>query len=174
MLTKENKHKVVAELKEKFGKSKGVYFTDFTGLTVGDITKLRREFREKGSEFEVAKNTLIRKAIQDSVFSELDQFLTGPTGLGFGYSDPFAVAKILNDYYKRIEKPKVKAFWLEGKTYKFENLAAIALLPPKEVLLQQILGSLNSPISNLVFTLQGVLRNLVGTVEALKEKKENS
>jgi large subunit ribosomal protein L10 len=174
MLKKEEKVKIIESLKDKFSRSKGVYITDFTGLKVGEITELRKEFRQKNSEFEVAKNTLIKRAVKELNLSELDQFLAGPTGLGFAYSDPLANAKILHEYFKKIEKPKVKAFWLEGKLYRSDSLKIIASLPPKEVLLQRILGGLNAPISNFVFTLQGIFRNLIGSLDAIKEQKEKS
>lgn len=166
------KVKVVEELKEQFSNSKSIFLTDFTGLTVEEITRLRKEFREKRITFKVAKNTLMRLAAKESGREEILPYIEGPTGLAFGYDDPIVPARILYTFYKKIEKPKIKAFILEGQLYRGQDVSKLATLPSREALLSQILGTLNAPLTNLVFTLQVIIRQFVVTLNAIAEKKQ--
>ncbi len=168
------KEKVVNQLKEKLAQAKSLFLTDFTGLNVEETTELRRNFREKRVEYKVAKNSLIEMAIQKTNFEGVSEYLEGPTGLVFGYDEPTVPAKVLHDFQRKIEKPKIKVFWMEGKLFGEEELKRLARLPSREALLGQILVSLNSPMSNLVGTLHGVLRNFMGTLDALQEAKSKA
>lgn len=165
------KERVVDQLKDKLIRVKVLFLTDFTGLNVGEITELRRNFREKSVEYNVAKNSLIRLAIQKTDLEGVSEYLEGPTGLVFGYDEPTAAAKVLYDFQKKTEKPKIKAFWMEGKLFGEDELKRLARLPSRTELLGQILMSLNSPVTNLVSTLQGVLRNFIGLIDALQKTK---
>lgn len=165
------KEKVVSQLKDKLSQAKSLFLTDFTGLNVGEMTELRRNFKEKNVEYEVAKNSLIRLAIQKTNFEGVSEYLGGPTGLVFGYDEPTVPAKVLYDFQKKTEKPKTKVFWMEGKLLGEEELKRLARLPSRETLFGQILMSLNSPMTNLVGILQGVLRNFIGLLDALQEAK---
>ena len=167
------KAKEVELLKEKFSTAKSLFLTDFTGLNMGDMFQLRRELRKSKAEFRVSKNTLIRRALEGTNYATVSEQLSGQTGLGFGYDDSTLPAKILHDFFKRIEKPKVKLFFLEGRQYAGKELSQIATLPSREVLLAQLIGAIQAPIANLVGTLEGMLSNLVRTIEAIKDKKEN-
>jgi len=159
-------------IKEKVTRAKSLFLTDYSGLKVLDMTHLRRELQKSKAEFKVAKNTLIQRALEGTAYSSLSQHLTGQIGIGFGYDDPTWPAKVLHDFFKRIEKPKVKVFYLEGRSYPGNQLSQIASLPSKDVLLTQVLGGIQSPLVNLVGTLKGMLSNLVLTLEALREQKE--
>jgi large subunit ribosomal protein L10 len=173
-MLKAEKEKTVSELKEKLSSTKSLFLTDFRGLSVEDITRLRRNLKEKGAEYRVTRNTLIRMAAEESEFGGILDFLKGPTGLVFSYEDPVAPAKALHEVHKKIEKPKIKAIWMEGRLLDESYLKTLAVLPPKEVLLAQIVSGLNSLMANFVGTLQGVLRNFVSTIDAIKEKKSNA
>lgn len=168
------KEKVVSELKEKLAPAKSLFLTDFTGLNVEEITTLRRNFREKKVEYKVAKNSLIRLALQQTGLEDVSDHLDGPTGLVVGYEDPTVPAKVLYDFQKKVEKPRIKIFWMEGKLFGGEELARLARVPSREILFAQILNSLNSPLTNLVGTLQGMLRNFIGLVEALQEERSKA
>jgi large subunit ribosomal protein L10 len=168
------KEKISNELKEKLSTTKSLFLTDFRGLNVFQITQLRRELKKGGAEYEVAKNTMIRRATQDTEFEMIRDYLKGPTGLVFSYEDPVSPAKVLYDLFKKVEKPKVKVIWLEGRLFEQNQLKKLAALPSREILLTQIVGGIDSPLTNLVGTLQGVIRNFVGVIDALKEVKSKA
>jgi large subunit ribosomal protein L10 len=172
-MLKVEKEKTVNELKEKLSLTKSLYLTDFRGLNVEEMTELRRELKKGGAEYKITKNTMIRMAAKQSGFEGILDYLRGPTGLVFSYEDPLSAAKVLYEVHKRIEKPKIKIMWMEGRLFDENHLKGLATLPPKEVILAQIIFSLNSPMANFVRTLQGVLRNLVGVIDAIKEAKSN-
>jgi large subunit ribosomal protein L10 len=170
-MLKEQKVKVVEELKERLEKSTSFFLTDFTGLNVEDINQLRRDLKDRGVEYRVVKNTLLKLAVEDLGLKQIPDYLEGPTGVAFGYDDPVIPAKILYDFYKRIEKPKIKVFWLEEKLYSADEFKDFATLPTRDGLLTEVLGCLNYPLVNLIGTFEGVLRELVGTIEAIAESK---
>lgn len=168
------KEKVVNQLKDKLTQAKSLFLTDFTGLNVEETTKLRRNFRDNKVEYKVAKNSLIRLAVQQTGFESISDHLDGPTGLIFGYDDPIAPAKVIHDFQKKTEKPRIKVFWMDGQLFGEEELKRLARLPSRENLLEQILMTLNSPMSNLVGTLQGMLRNFIGLIDALQEARSKT
>ncbi len=170
-LVRPEKTSVVEELREKFSSSPSFFLTDFAGLTVEHATGLRKSLREQRSSYRVAKNTLIRIAAQKASLPDLEQYLTGQTGIAFAPEDPIAAAKILADFIKKNERPKVKAFYLDGRLYPGAELAKIAALPGKKELLAKVVGSVQAPLSNLIGTLDGVLRKLVLTIDALAKKR---
>lgn len=165
------KEEVVEKLKQKLNQSKSLFITDFTGLNVAQINQIRRDFRKKGAEYVVVKNTLLRLAVKEVGFDTLLNYLEGPTGVAFGYEDPLIPAKILHDFFKKTDKPKTKAFWIEKNLFDGEKLEELAKLPSRDGLLTQIVGSVNFPLSNLIGTLNGILRNLVGTLESIIKAK---
>lgn len=170
-MSKQEKEKIIEELKEKFEKSKSFFLTDFIGLKVGEITRLRKSLKEKGVEYKVVKNTLIRLAAENKAYSPIINYLEGPTGIVFGYDDPILPAKILYDFQKKTDKPKTKVFWMEGKIYESGKLKELACMPSKDQLLANLVGSLNSPLVNFVGTLSGVLINFIGTLEAVAKSE---
>ncbi len=171
-MPKEDKAKVVEELKEKLTRSKSFFLTDFTGLNVEEITDLRKEFRVNKVDYRITKNTLIELATRDLSLDPIREYLDGPTGMAFSYEDPVVPAKVLYKFNRKLDKPKIKAFWVEGKFFKGDELERLARLPAKEILYAQIIATLESGISNLVGTLEGILRELVGTVEAMAKTKK--
>ncbi len=170
-MLKEEKIKVVEELKGKLDKSKSFYLTDFSGLNVEDINQLRKDLKNKGIEFKVVKNTLLKLAVKDLGLDQITKHLEGPTGVAFGYSDPIMPAKILHDFKKKTEKPKIKAFWIEKEIFQPDKFVYFATLPTKDQLLIQVLGCFNFPLINLVGTFDGILREFIGTIEAFAKSK---
>src|SRR4030067_838603 len=144
-------------IKEKISSAKSVFITDYTGLKVEEMTRLRRELLKNKAEFKIAKNTLIRRALQGTIYESISDQLTGQTGLGFGYGNPTVPAKVLYDFFKKIEKPKVKFFYLDGRQFAAQDLGQIANLPSREVLLSQVIATIQAPLSSLVGTLNGML-----------------
>jgi len=165
----------VALLAEKLERAKAIYFTDYQGLDVANITDLRRRFTEESVEFRVAKNTLIKIAAEKSNLPELNEtVLAGPTALAIAYEEPATPARIIKEFTKTHEKPVVKGILFEGSMLDKEAFARIAALPSREVLLGQFVGLLQSPLTKLVRTLSGSMTKLVGVLESLKEQKSKT
>jgi len=165
----------VAVLAEKLGRAKAVYFTDYQGLDVANITVLRRRFTEEAVEFRVAKNTLIKIAAEKSNLPALNEtVLAGPTALAIAYEEPTTPAKIIKEFTKTLEKPEVKGILFEGSLLDKEAFDKIANLPSREVLLGQLVGLLQSPLTKLVRTLSGSMTKLVGVLDSLREEKSKT
>ena len=163
----------VKELSVKLDKAKAIYFTDYLGLDVVSVTKLRKNFVEKDVEFTVAKNTLIKLAAKEVGISGVDEFLEGPTAIAFGYEDPTDPARVIKEFLKDFDKPSVKGMILDGEIFASDQFDKIANLPSREQLLSQLVGMLNSPMSKLSSTLNGSVSGLLGRLTQLNSKKGN-
>ena len=163
----------VKELSVKLDKAKAIYFTDYLGLDVVSVTKLRKNFVEKDVEFTVAKNTLIKLAAKEVGISGVDEFLEGPTAIAFGYEDPTDPARVIKEFLKDFDKPSVKGMIFDGEIFTSDQFDKIANLPSKEQLLSKLVGMLNSPMSNLSSTLNGSVSGLLGRLTQLNSKKGN-
>lgn len=175
MVTKARKVQTVDDLRAALLNSKLTVVSDYQGTTVGQLTDLRREIQKAGGDFMVAKNTLVRHAVQGQSFAAtLDEFLTGPTAVVYTDGDPVPVAKALTDYIKKVKKTSIKGGILEGKRVLEDDIKNIASLPSREVLIAKMLGSMNAPAQNVVYALSGVSRNLVYALEAIRKQKEEA
>ncbi len=166
------KIQVVEDITSEFKKAGSVFVADYAGLRVGDMTELRKQLRAAGVSMFVVKNTLLRRAAADVGLGEINEYFKGPTAVAFGPSDPVQTAKIFHEFYGRLEKPTIRRFVFDKRTYGANDLKVIASLPPKEVILSQLLGAIEGPISGFVGTLDAMIRELVGTVDAIAEKKQ--
>ncbi len=164
----------VAELKELLTNSKCAILVDFCGLTVAQDTVLRRKMREAGVNYSVVKNTLLRIAAEEAGIEGLEPVLEHNTAIAVAPEDPVAVAKIICEFAKENKALKVKIGILDGKVISAEEIKALAALPPKEVLIAKMLGSMNAPISGFVNVLQGTIRNVVYALEAVRKQKESA
>lgn len=164
---------IVNEMKEKLQSAQGAVFVGFSGLTVADVTKLRRKFREGGVEYKVIKNTLTRIAADELGYNDLDSILEGPTALATSTEDAVAPAKILKEFIKetKTEAVTVKAGIVDGKVIDVAGVDALASLPSRDELLAKLVGSMQAPISGLVNVLQGNIRNIVYVLDAVRAKK---
>ena len=164
---------VVEEMKEKLQSAQGAVFVGFSGLSVADVTKLRRKFREGGVEYKIVKNTLTRIAADELGFNDLDAVLEGPTAIAYSAEDTVAPAKILKDFIKetKTEALTVKAGIADGQVIDAAAVEALASLPSREELLAKLVGSMQAPISGLVNVLQGNIRNMVYVLDAVRAKK---
>ena len=164
---------VVEEMKEKLQSAQGAVFVGFSGLTVADVTKLRRKFREGGVEYKVIKNTLTRIAADELGYNALDAIFEGPTALAYSTEDAVAPAKILKEFIKetKTEALTVKAGLADGQVIDVAAVDALASLPSREELLAKLVGSMQAPISGLVNVLQGNIRNMVYVLDAVRAKK---
>jgi len=163
----------VKELSVKLDKAKAIYFTDYLGLDVVSVTKLRKNFVEKGVEFTVAKNTLIKLAAKEVGISGVDEFLEGPTAIAFGYYDPTSPARVIKEFLKDFDKPSVKGMIFDGEIFTSDQFDKIANLPSKEQLLSKLVGMLNSPMSKLSSVLNSSVSGLLGRLTQLNSKKGN-
>ncbi len=162
----------VAAIKEKLLKAKHIIVTDHTGINVADMTMLRRDLRKSNAEMKIAKNTLFRIAAREAGLEELSKQFSGPTSLVMGFDEPGAPAKVVFDLNKKIEKPKIKSYLLESQLLGLEDFKKIAQLPSRDQVLAMLVGTINGPITNFVMTLEAVIRNFIGTVDALAEKRK--
>ncbi len=172
-MPKPEKIQKVEELYEKMSKANALIFTDFKGLTVADLTELRSKIRPLQAEYRVVKNTLALRAIQKAYPDKnLDGFFVGPTAITYCYDDPFGVLKALVDYAKDHELLKFKGGIIDGEIYSAEEIKELAKLPPKEVILSQVIGGLAAPLTSLVWSLKWPVNKLVWTLDAIAKEKE--
>lgn len=166
------KEKVVQEIADKVAKSRIGILADFTGLKVEDMNRLRRQLHEAGAEMKVVKNTLLRRAAAaDSAIGPLLSQFTGPNAITLGYEDPVAVAKVLTKFAQEKAQLRIKAGVLGGQVLSAKDLEALSKLPPKEVLVAQLLGVLQGVPTSLVTVLSGVIRNFLYALNAIKDQK---
>jgi large subunit ribosomal protein L10 len=169
---KEQKAEIVQEIREKVAKSQIGILTDFKGLKVEDMTRLRRQVQEAAAELTVVKNTLLRRAASDdSPLNPLMSHFTGPNALTLGYEDPVAVTKVLIKFAQEKPQLQIKGASLGGQALTLKDLEALSKLPAREVLLAQLLGVLQGVPTAMVTVLAGVIRNLLNVLVALKDKK---
>jgi large subunit ribosomal protein L10 len=163
----------VAAIKTLFENNTAFFITDYHGLNVSDITALRRNLRKKNATFLVAKNTLIKVAAGQAGVKGLDDHLTGPTAVAFAKDDAPAAAKILHDSFKNIEKPRMKVFVVDENVFDGKEIKKFADLPSKEALLSMIASAVEAPMVGVVSAINALFQELLGTIDALAEKKKS-
>ena len=162
----ELKQPVVDEIKAMLDGAVGAVVVDYRGLTVEQDTKLRKQLRESGVSYKVYKNTLIKRAAEGTEFAALDPHLEGPTALAVSKDDATAPARILAEFAKTAPKLELKASVVEGTYYDQAGTQVIATIPSREVLLGKLLGSIQSPITNLARVLNQIAEKNGGAAEA--------
>jgi len=168
------KIETVKELAGLFQQAKGLYLADFTGLNVEQANELRSHFHKEQVLFRVVKNTLLRHACNEVGYQELISHLEGPTAIAVSLEDPVAPVRIISDFTKNLEKktPVIKAGILEENYVGSDRIETLKNIPPREVLLAQILAGLQAPMANLVGVLHEILRSFVGVLQAIIDKKQ--
>lgn len=161
MGVREEKEKLVADITQKLRDSKTTILTDYRGLNVAEVTKLRKALREAGVEYKVLKNSMVRRATEKAELTQIDEHLKGPTAFAFSYDDIVAPAKILVDFAKKHGALEIKAGILEGQIVDLGQVNELASLPSKEGLLSMLLSVLQAP-----------MRNMALAVKAIAEKEE--
>lgn len=174
MIAKATKAEKVAALHAKFVGAKAAILADYSGLNVQQLAELRGQLRQAVVELHVVKNTLARRAVEETSFGPLAEHFVGPTSVAFSQHDVVAMAKALTEYAKREPKLNVRVGLVEGQLLSSEQIAALAELPPREVLLARMVASVQSPLTGLVGVLQGVLRQLVYALQAIRDAKEKA
>jgi large subunit ribosomal protein L10 len=151
----------IAELRSRLDGVKTVVLTEYRGLTVQQLSDLRRQLRAVSAEYKVVKNRLARLAIKSSRLEELGPHLTGPTGVVFSKQDPVAVAKALHTFARTNQALAIKAGYVEGQMLPPAELKALADLPSREQLRARLVGAIQSVLSQLVGVLTAPQRELV-------------
>ena len=177
MAITKQKQAIVADLKEQLTTAQGAVLTSYKGLTVAQDTQLRRALREAGVSYHVVKNTLMRVAAKEAGFEDLIEHLEGTTAFAVSTEDAVAPAKVISEFIKKNKLEDngvlvVKAGIVDGKVIDVKEVKALAELPSREVLIAKLLGSMQAPISGTVNVLQGVIRNAVYVLEAVRQQKE--
>jgi large subunit ribosomal protein L10 len=167
------KETAIAELSAKLAGAKNLFLTDYAGLSVTEITKLRGELRKAGDSYAVVKNTLFRIAAGD-LAAQLESFLSGPTGIVFAGADPVAPAKALKTFSDTVKRVNVKAAYIDGKVVDASQVETLAKIPPKAQLIGNLVGTLAGPIRGLVTVLSGNQSGLVRVLEAIREQKSSA
>lgn len=167
------KEQTVSDLHEKFQKIKVAVLTDYCGLNVEEMNKLRTDLRNEDVEYKVVKNTIVRLAAKATDLELLDGYFNGPTAVALSYKDPMSPAKVLTKFIKDNPKLEIKAGILDGKVVTPEDIKEMAEIPSREVLLARMLSLLTSSQAGLVNVLQGIILQCIHVLEAIKETKEN-
>lgn len=152
----ETKKVQVQEIADKFSAAGSVVVVDYRGLTVAQVTELRKQLREAGVEFKVYKNTLTRRAAEAAGLEGINEFLTGPNAIAFSNEDVVAPAKIINEFAKKNEALEIKAGIIEGTVASVEDVKALAELPSREGLLSMLLSVLQAPVRNFALVTKAV------------------
>jgi large subunit ribosomal protein L10 len=156
MSVRKEKEQTVSAIAAKLRESKSTVIVDYRGLNVAQVTELRKQLRESGVEFKVYKNSLARRATQETEMVELDAHLVGPTAIAFSVDDVIAPAKILSDFAKKNDKLEIKAGIIEGKIVDLSEIKALADLPSRDGLLSMLLSVLQAPMRNFAVVTKAV------------------
>lgn len=170
-LNLEEKKAVVAEVSEQVSKAQAIVVAEYSGLHVGDMTKLRAQARKSGVYLRVIKNTLVRRAVDGTPFSGLGSQMVGP--LVFGISaDPVSAAKVMSEFAKANEKFIIKGGAMPNHVMDASGVKALATMPSREELLSKLLGTMQAPIAQFVRTLNEVPTGFVRGLAALRDQKQ--
>lgn len=171
MATKAFKSEKIDAIKAKIEKAQVAVITEYQGLTVEDITKLRREIQKTGGDYMVTKNTLAKIAVKGTEYEALAEKMTGPIALAFGFEDPVSPAKAVVKFIKESKKGAIVGAVLKGKLMTEAETRALADLPSKEELFAKMLGSINSPASGIVGSINAVMSQLTRAMAAVRDQK---
>ena len=171
MSTKAFKDDKIKLIKEKIDKAQVAIVTEYKGLSVEEITKLRRALQKDGGDYMVTKNTLAKIAIKGTPYEVLADSMKGPSALAFGYQDQVAPAKALSQFMKETKKGEILGAALDGQLLSAADAKALANIPSREELYAKMLGCLNSPASGVVGGINGVMSALVRAVAAVRDQK---
>lgn len=169
--SKQQKQELLEKLQEKLASSKAAVLSSDNGLNVKTVENLRKALKEKNAEYLVTKKTLLKKALGDLEGVESLEDLSGSVAISLSYEDEAIAANILNKFAKENAALQIGGGLLENRFILPEMVKRLASLPSKEVMLAKLVGTLQAPVSGFVGALKGNLRNLVGVLNAIKEKK---
>jgi large subunit ribosomal protein L10 len=152
------KEKILQETSERIRGVRGIYLADLSGMTVEKVSLLRKKCRAQKVQVKVVKNTLLKRAFHAHGITQLDDHLVGPTGLVYSAADEMVAAKILSEFAKEHETPRIKAAVLDGRLFDAKEIATLAKLPAREVLLSQLLSTFIAPMTQFLAAIDATLR----------------
>ncbi len=170
----EDKKAIVAEVAKVAMQATSVVAAEYSGLTVSQLTTLRKTAREKGVYMRVVRNTLASRAFEGTSFACMQSALVGPLLLAFSHEEPGAAARLIRDFAKTCEKLRVKALSIDGKLLPATSLGALASLPTRDEAISQLMSVMQGPITKFVRTLVEPHSKLVRTIAAIRDKKQAS
>jgi large subunit ribosomal protein L10 len=172
-LRKERKLELSENLSKQLENTVAIMVLDYTGLTVQQMEDIRNSIKEIGATFNVIKNSVVEKAVEDTKWDTLKEHLKGTNVYALSFDDPAALAKALVAKAKEHKKLEIKVGSLDGSIVNAKQIEALSKLPPKEVLIAQLLGTMNAPVTGFVNVLAGNIRKLMYVLKAIEEKKGN-
>jgi len=168
-----DKVKKLDEINDSLSKAKSIFLTDFSGLTVEEVTRLRKELRKANVKYLVVKNTLAKISAEKLGYEKMVPYLEGPTGLAIALGDPIAPIRVISDFRKDKERPAIKAAILEGQLLDKKMAEEVKNIPPRDVLLAQVVGAIAAPLSGFIGGLNAIISQFAQVVNAIKDKKES-
>lgn len=172
-MPKPEKIETVAELVEKMRSHSVAIATQYQGITVEQVTELRRKLRAEDIDFKVYKNTLVKRALDEMGIPEAASCMVGPTAWAFS-KDPVSPAKILREFAKEVKAVVMNGGVLEGRAVSKAQVEALASLPSREVLLAQVVGTIAAPLRNFVGVVNALPRDLVNVLDQIRRQKEEA
>jgi large subunit ribosomal protein L10 len=169
---KPKKVEAVRDLTDRVQRARGIFFTDFKGLTVAEITELRRRCHQSHVDYLVCKNTFARRVLREQGHAEALKHLQGPTALAFGYDDPVAAAKILYEFASKNEKLILKGGVFEGKAVSAKDIQAIKNLPSRAAALSMLVAAVFGPVQGFYNVTAALLRDFVSVIDQIIEQKK--
>jgi large subunit ribosomal protein L10 len=166
------KKKIAEDLHDRFARSATIVVTDYKGLDVAAMNDLRRKLRAEKVEYRVVKNSLLVRAADDTEAALIKAHFKGPSAVAISYEDPIAPAKVLTQFAKENDKLEIKVGVLNGKVLDVNAIKALASLPAREVLLAQLLATLNAVPSSFVRALAEIPRGMLNVLTAIRDQKE--
>lgn len=171
-MKKEEKEQAIGELKKRFSEAKAVILTSYKGMTVAELSELRRLLRSSDVDYRVVKNTLARIASQDTPVSVASDVFKGPVAIAIGYSDPVMTARKVIEFSKKNEKLKLSGGVIEGRLYGVNDVKTIAYLPSREILLSVMAGAFQAPLGKMAAAFAATVSSFAYAMSALKTKRE--
>lgn len=173
-MDRKQKTQEMEDLLEKLSRAKGMYFTEYRGLSVEKMYGLRKKLRAVNMDYKVSRNNLVRIAMEKSGLKGRDDFFTGPTGIVYDYNDGIAPAKILLDFRKENDAFTIKGGLVEGEAFGADRVEALSRMPTREQLISMLISGLEGAVSNLVTGLEGSVTEFTRTLDAVKTKMEET
>jgi large subunit ribosomal protein L10 len=168
------KEQIIQDATDRLEGVRGIYLADFSGMTVEAVSALRKKCREEKVFFRVIKNTLLKRALHARGITDLDPFLHGPTGVAMSTDDEVTPARVLAEFAKVNERPRIKAGVVEGRLFDDKQVATLAALPSREVLLQQVLGTFIAPMTQFLGAIEATLRLPAVMADVLARERQKS
>ena len=171
-ISKQQKEELIEQYKKWLKESDGLILTHYHGLSVKAISNLRRDIRESGGEFHIIKNTLAKRAFEESGRECKEDVFIGPTALGVSYQNPTGLAKVIKDFSKEFGTIEIKSGYLAERLMTVEEIVALAELPSMEAMRAKLLSTILAPASQLVRTLAEPGRQVAAVLKSYSEKEQ--